>query len=341
MSTESRYRRLLQLLPSWYVERYGEEMVEVHLAGHPEPDARPGVGETLATARLALATRLRAVGRPSRPMLWFVALAAATLLAAHALYGVWVVAWSTMWTTSSWTIGAGGRLTEQAPTLGTSPVLYDVLWLVVVVLLLAGARRGALAVGVPIAILDVGAGLGPLVTHDAGPLPMPMSLVDAQAAILPLLATGALTLAGGSVGAVPRVRERLVAVGVVTGTLAVVVALPLLVIPDDVVVRPWTTQAVLAVALVPAAVVVLLGSRGLAPAWPAAVLTLAVAALLAGPLPDGPGSAPAREADSLVVATVAAAVAVVLATLAWLIASGRSVPAHATEARRREVGFAS
>ena len=85
-----------------------------------------------------------------------------------------------------------------------------------------------------------------------------------------------------------------------------------------------------------AAVVVLVLCRWLDPAWPAAVLTLAGVALLAGPLPT-PTISPRLDADALAVGTTSAAVATVIAALACFLCAGRHVPEHGGARSAREV----
>ncbi|HEX3780192.1 MAG TPA: hypothetical protein VHX38_11030 [Pseudonocardiaceae bacterium] len=65
---ESRYRRLLRVLPSWYRRDREEEMVDTLLSGRAEPnalDGRPGLAEAGAVLGLAVRTRLAGTG-PAR-----------------------------------------------------------------------------------------------------------------------------------------------------------------------------------------------------------------------------------------------------------------------------------
>lgn len=344
MSTESRYRRLLRLLPVWFREQYAEEMVEVHLAAHPGPDTRPDASEILATAHLALTTRFRAVGRPSRATLWLVAIAACALLAMSALWRLALVVGSELATPTAWTVAPNGGLIASRPwdpsdIFGSG--LYELVWVGVFVLLLVGHRRAALAAGVLVALIDLSAVLGPLVAPITNPGALPLALTDARAAVLPLAAVGALALARGSVGAIPPARQRLAAAGVVAAALAALVGLRFLVSPLLLFWGGPSNWAALAVGLVAAAVVVLVAGRRLDPAWPAAVLTLALVALIAGPLPDGPGFIADLETRSLAVGMSAAAVAVVLAAIAWLRASDHYLTAYTTAGHPDQLGLAS
>ncbi|GAA4938800.1 hypothetical protein EV188_108236 [Actinomycetospora succinea] len=341
MSTEDRYRRLLGLLPAWYRERYGDEMVDVYLAGHREQDARPGAGEVAATARLAVTTRLRAAGRPSRATLWLVALVAASLMAARASSTLWSMVDSYLSTPATWSLGADGHLVETSASFaGGSPFefgLYDLLWVAVLVLLLVGVRRAALVVALPVAVLDVSAGLGPLVGRDARSLPLDATLTDARAVVLPMVVIAALVLARSAAGALPRVRERVVAAGLTVGAVGATAYGPFLLLTEDTTLRPWSFWAMLALVLPVAGVVVLLMSRWLDPAWPAALLTLAVVALVAGPLPAGQVTT-LRFVESIALGMSCAAAAAVLAAVAWFLSAGRYVPEHVGETPlRREI----
>ncbi|MHC1557503.1 hypothetical protein ACR9E3_01015 [Actinomycetospora sp. C-140] len=341
MSTEDRYRRLLRLLPAWYRERYGDEMVEVYLAGRSGSDVRPGAGEVAATVRLAVVTRLGAAGRPSAATLWLVAIAGLTVLASKAVWRAGSAIEVRLAAEPRWDLDASGHLVDSSPTWGSDDILpfgfHELLWLGALVLLLAGWRRVALSLAVPIGILDVSAGLGPLVGRDARYLPMPFDLVDARTAVLPVVVVAALMLAQGSAGPVPRVWSRLVAAGSVAAALAVLMGV-VLYAPG--LVGSWgdlTYWSPITAGLAVVAVAVLVACRRLDPAWPAAVMTLAIVAVVAGPLPDGPSVTPERDGASIVVGMIAAGIAVALAAVAWFLAADRYVPEHLAGARFREV----
>jgi hypothetical protein len=332
------YRRLLRVLPTWYQERYADEMVEVHRAsGVPV-----GPGEVAATLRLAVSTRLGRAGRPSTTTLWFVALAAVTALAAGAaLSAVSVLQVRLDGAGRGWQMDPSGRLRETGSGSGWDPYellasvgLYRVAWIVVLLLLLCGLRRGALVLGLVTAALDLSAGLGPLLSRDSAFLEVALARSDIRAALLPVLALGALALVGREAPAPAGRRRAAVAAATVVALYA---AGPLSAVSGAMLVwgdgTLWPTTAV-AVAL--AAVVVLLAARYLHPAWAATVLVLALTAVLAGPLPGTPDrtGGPDGIAGNVLLALAAAA----LAALAWVASTGRRAPAHLTgEPSRRQV----
>jgi hypothetical protein len=328
MSTETRYRRLLRCLPAWYRERYADEMVDVYLAGRPgDDDARPGAGEVAATLRLSVTTRLRAVGAPSAATLWLVALVATAALATQATRRTISGAIIASNHETSWTLDASGRLVESSYDL--SFLLVSVLvvpglaWLLVLVVMVVGWRRLAIALGALVALFDVSTSLSPLAAESAF-LDVAITHTNARAVILPLVTVGALALAGRAPGTVPGFRARAAATG------ATVIALC----------AAWetvaslagggwtdgTTWSVTAAAVGMAGVAVLVGARWLSPTWPATVLTSAVLVVIAGPLPS-------FRLTGLPVATwpgtLVAVLAAVLAALAWLLATDRRPPDHA------------
>ncbi|MCD2187611.1 hypothetical protein [Actinomycetospora soli] len=330
------YRRLLRVLPTWYQERYADEMVEVHRA----TGARVGPGEVAATLRLAVSTRLGRAGRPSTTTLWFVALAAVTALAAGAALST-VSALQVRLDDAGrgWQMDPSGRLREtgsgwDAYELLASVGLYRVAWIVVLLLLLCGSRRAALVLGLVTAALDLSAGLGPLLSRDSAFLEVALARSDVRAALLPVLALGALALVGREAPA-PAARRR-AAVSAAT-VVALYAAGPLSAVSGAMLVwgdgTLWPTTAV-AVAL--AAVFVILAARCLDPAWAATVFVLALTAVLAGPLPGTPDrtGGPDGIAGNVLLALAAAA----LAALAWVASTGRRAPAHlAGESSRRRV----
>jgi hypothetical protein len=345
-STERRYRLLLRMLPAWYRERYEDEMVEVYLAGRSGDDDRPGAGEVAATARLALVARTRAVGRPGAATLWLLGITAAASMATSVLTSVALTA-QARFTPPGWTMGPDGRLSSARSSWPTSQLidLYGLLWLVVLGLLLLGLRRGALVVASVAALLDISRGLGPLLSRDSIFLEVALAHTDARATVVPLLAVGAILLAGRAPGDVPRPRSRIAAVGSTAALLAVGWLLCRLGWPVAWAARTFSWPiAVLGIAV--ASVVVLVAHRRLSPAWPAAVLTLAALAVVSGFLPAGPTPAGVSGdfysyelvAPGVLPGLVIGVAALLVACVAWVITSDRHPPRPRARQVARELG---
>lgn len=342
-TTERRYRRLLLLLPFWYRERYADEMVEVYLAGAPGDRAWPSAAETGATVRLAVTTRVRRVGPPSRATLVLLAVVGSAALAADALRAIVLGLAFLLSREESWTMGAGGRLVVVERSLGLGAVVdtRDLVWVVVLVALLAGLRRLGTVVAALVAALDVGAAFSPFLSPDAAIFELALARTDARAAVLPVLIVAALVLAGAARGVEPGRRSRILAAGgtVVALTVGYAGVRYALVDAADESFWPVATTAVAV-----AAVVVLLASRRIDPAWPATVLVLAVVVVFAGPLPAGSrfvgGGVERTVTDGpldpvLLPGLAVGAVAVVLAASAWVIAVDRRRPDAPTPSGRR------
>lgn len=337
MSTETRYRRLLRLLPAWHRERYADEMTEVYLAGQPAEDARPGAGEVAATLRLGITARLRTTGRPSRATWWLVAVAATAALAGQAVVVSSLRLVSLQRRQTSWRLDETGRLVESTwdQSAGWWLAMLDLpglAWLVVLVVVVAGWRRTAGGVAGVATLFVASRALAPLSDDRyAMLLDQAVARIDLRSMILPVVIVGALGTAGRAAGTAPRLRARLWTVG---ATLAALGSAWWAVSTVGGGTRAdgtnWTVAT--AAALI-AAVAVLVGARRLAPEWPATVLTLAAIVLAAAPLPRGPVSRPGGSVTEGVVVGVLAAV---LAGIAWVVAADRRTPDHVPAERGGE-----
>lgn len=341
-TAERRYRRLLRLLPPWYRERYTEEMVEVYLAGAPGDQARPGAAEIAATLRLALTTRARRLGRPSGATLLLVAVVGSAVLAAGAGWRAALGFSFLLAREPSWQLGGDGRLVAVEPSVGLGSAVdaRALAWVLVLGLLLLAMHRSATVVAALVAALDVGAAFSPFLSPSASILEIAIARTDARSAVLPIVIVAALVLTstrGAGLGRRPRV---VAAVGTLAA-LAVGYTAVRTRFVDAAGGGFWT---LLAVAVAVAAVVVLLTSRRLDPTWPATVLILAVLVVLAGPLPAGSlyigGGVERTVTDgpwdpALVPGLTAGVIAVVLAAVAWLAATGHQ-PEHPAPTGRRE-----
>jgi hypothetical protein len=332
-SAERRYRRLLRIHPSWYRERYEDEMVEVYLAGQPE--ARPRAGEVAATARLAVVARLRQVGRAGAATWWLLAIAATTAMAASVVVRTGLTIRSRLSDSGGWVLGPDGRLARPAPSVPDWQLLdlHGLLWLAALGLLLLGTRRTALVVASVTAVLDVSRGLGPLVSRDSAFLEVALARADLQAALLPLVAVGAIVLSGRAPGERPRAGSRVVSAGISGVLLALGWTLFRLGWPVA-----WAGQSaawpVTVLAVAGAAAAVLVAHRWLPPAWPATVMASAALVTVAGVLPAGPvfvGTSGALRSYEPVTAEglpglLIGIVALLVAGLAWVAASDRYPP---------------
>ncbi|MEJ2868051.1 hypothetical protein WCD74_09770 [Actinomycetospora sp. OC33-EN08] len=327
---ERRYRRLLTLLPSWYRERYADEMVEVYLAARPDGAPRPSAGEIAATLRLAVTTRTRRVGLPSSATLVLLAVVGSAALATTAVARTAFGVSSAMSGDDSWTMGADGRLVAIGPSIGLGEVVDagGLMWTVVLGAVLVGLPRIATVIAVLVSVLDVGRAFSPFLAPDASIVEPALARTDARSALLPVVVVLALVLASPARGDRPRALMRSSAALATVAAIAVGGA--------GVRVGTWsgdgTLWPVASAAVAAAAVVVLLVSRRLDPAWPATVLVLAGLVVLAGPLPAGSrfiGIGVERTVTDgpfdpvLVPGLVVGLVAVVLAAVAWLAAVDR------------------
>ena len=344
-SAERRYRRLLLLLPSWYRERYVDEMVEVYLAARPDDDARPGAAEVAATVRLAVTTRTGQMGRPSSATLVLLAVVGSAALATLAVRNTVIGVSFLLSQERTWSLGTDGRLIAVEPSadLGDIVDARSLIWVVVLALLLTGLRRSATAVAALVVVVDVGAAFAPFFGPDASILELAIARTDARAALLPVIVVVALLLAGSAPGARPGGRPRVTAAA---GTVAALGLGYAGVVSGVVDAADETFWPVASAAVAAAALVVLVASRRLDPVWPATVLVLAVLVVLAGLLPAGSrsvgGGVEQTVTDGpldpvLVPGLIAGAVAAVLAAVAWLAAVDRRPDHRARPGRRPDL----
>lgn len=228
---EERYRSLLRLLPAWYRQAWGDDMVAAFLESmdrDDDPEAasfvaeygRPPLSEVASVVALAIRLRVGAVDAPPRPYAWGQAVRLAVLMtmlvnAAASLTGIAITVW------------LSGRISWlPTPPPDAIPALGGPLnvawrfagdaWLPAFIALIFGHRRVAQAVAL-IAIVP-GIVSAVVLTVDAGPghlgltvLPWTMRAVD----ILVLIAMTAFPDGVPPVRPVPWLR------GLAVGVLAV------------------------------------------------------------------------------------------------------------------------
>ena len=161
---EQRYRRALRILPSYYRERWEEDMVtaflESSLTGDPEEDefiteyGKPSLPEIASVAGLAVRLYLGGVGAPRRYFAWGQATRWAVLVvllehAVRALAGFVFLAWAHR--LLGWLPPPPARLLAARSGTGIWPTVWYAVgyaWIVAYLALVLGYRRTAQVIAV-------------------------------------------------------------------------------------------------------------------------------------------------------------------------------------------------
>jgi hypothetical protein len=153
---ETRFRRLLLAYPAEHRHEYGDEMVGVLLAASAPDQRSPTYRDAVNLIWSGLITRLLGPARPAPagPRGDAAVLAALLTVAVLAVGALRQYAWWTSW------IASPGELAQGAGPLGLISVANDVLlrtggWILVLVALLLGWRRTAIACGVAATLMEV------------------------------------------------------------------------------------------------------------------------------------------------------------------------------------------
>ena len=161
---EQRYRRVLRVLPSYYRERWEEDMVtaylESELTGDPEEDdfiaeyGKPSLPEIASVAGLAARLYLGGAGAPRRYFAWGQAARWAVLVvllehAVRALAGIVFLAWAHQ--RLGWLPPPPARVLAAQSGTGIWPTVWYAVgyaWIVVYLALVLGYRRTAQVIAV-------------------------------------------------------------------------------------------------------------------------------------------------------------------------------------------------
>jgi hypothetical protein len=185
---ETRFRRLLLAYPVAHRQEYGDEMVGVLVAASAPGRRTPTFRDAANLIWSGLVTRMLGPARPAPagPPSDAAALAALLTVSVLAVAALRQYAWWTSW------IASPGELAYGAGPLGLVPGANDVLlragcWILVLVALLLGWRRTAIASGVAAALMEVAV----LAFDDGTPwrwMSMGWLLVTAPVAVILLIA---------------------------------------------------------------------------------------------------------------------------------------------------------
>jgi len=145
---ESRYRRLLALLPWEYRRRYEEEMLGVLLDGAAEGQRRPRAAETADLVATAVRLRLRGTGRRLDDREWAAAAAAVGALTAIAMVAIGV-------RRIGMVLGVAYTYGQVDPTVGRGDVVRLTVWALVATAALIGWRRAAAVLALGGAAIEV------------------------------------------------------------------------------------------------------------------------------------------------------------------------------------------